>query len=333
MKLLKKNEISPLKWQQLINESPFASFFQTKACYDFYVNLSFLEPFVFGVEENEKLVALVCGYIIADGNVLKQFFSRRAIVPGGVLIHPEATEQAIFLMLNETNNQLKNKAIYTEFRNYFDYSKYKSVLNKVGFEYKEHLNFHVETTNVETALKNLSSTKRRDLKLSKKEGATITDTKNEADVSAYFELLNDLYKTKIKTPLFPIEFFSKIILLPECHLFAIHLNNELIGGSLCVEMPNKILYEWFVCGKDGKYKNIFPSTLATWAAIEFAAENRFAYFDMMGAGKPDEGYGVREFKSKFGGELVQHGRFLHINQPLMFKIGKKAVEFLRKRKK
>lgn len=31
---------------------------------------------------------------------------------------------------------------------------------------------------------------------------------------------------------------------------------------------------------------------------------------MMGAGVPnDGGYGVRDFKAKFGGELVEYGRF------------------------
>jgi lipid II:glycine glycyltransferase (peptidoglycan interpeptide bridge formation enzyme) len=93
------------------------------------------------------------------------------------------------------------------------------------------------------------------------------------------------------------------------------------------------LYEWFVCGLDGQFKNVFPSTVATWAAIEYAAKNGLIRFDMMGAGKPDEGYGVREFKSKFGGTLVEHGRFLHVLNPLLYAIGKKAVQILKKSKK
>jgi len=52
----------------------------------------------------------------------------------------------------------------------------------------------------------------------------------------------------------------------------------------------------------------------------------------MGAGKPDEGYGVRDFKAKFGGELVEHGRFIHINQPVLYTIGKQAVKFLKRKK-
>ena len=48
----------------------------------------------------------------------------------------------------------------------------------------------------------------------------------------------------------------------------------------------------------------------------------------MGAGTPDSDYGVREFKSKFGGELVEYGRYVKINKPLLFSIGKFGLKVL-----
>ena len=56
----------------------------------------------------------------------------------------------------------------------------------------------------------------------------------------------------------------------------------------------------------------------------------FSVFDMMGAGKPDEDYGVRDFKARFGGKLVEEGRFVHIAHPLLYKIGKWGVKLLKK---
>jgi len=332
MEILINNTIPTDQWKELEACSLTASYFQAKSCYDFYNSLNFAQGFVYAVKNDGKLKALVCGYIMADGGTLKQLFSKRAIIPGGVMMHPECSAKELALLLTATRKELKSKAIYTEMRNYFDYSTYKTVFEQNGFAYKAHLNFHVATPTVDLALKNLSSTKRRDVKLSLKEGASITDTKSQADWDAYFELLNNLYSSKIKTPLFPKSFFDQLVHQPEAHLFAIHFNGELIGGSLCVELKDRILYEWFVCGKDGQFKNIYPSTLATWAAIAFAAEQNHSYFDMMGAGKPDEGYGVRDFKSKFGGELVEHGRFLSINNPLLYSIGKKTIEIIKKRK-
>jgi lipid II:glycine glycyltransferase (peptidoglycan interpeptide bridge formation enzyme) len=228
---------------------------------------------------------------------------------------------------------LRRKAIYLEIRNYNSYSQYKNAFNATGFSYQPHLNFHVSTPDVETALKNLSTTRRREIKLSIKSGAVWYETKNYNDIKTYYKILEDLYRTKVKTPLYPLEFFEKLADNTNGKIFIVKLNEKIIGGSVCVVLPDKTIYEWFVCGLDGQIKNVFPSTLATWAAIEYASTGRYICFDMMGAGKPGDEYGVRDFKSKFGGELVENGRFLSINNPLLFNIGKIAVNILRYKKK
>jgi hypothetical protein len=323
------DEINPMQWQTLLDQSATATFFQSRECFDFYNSLSFLKPFVYGVSENDTLVGILCGYIIADGNVLKRFFSRRAIVPGGVLLSPDASEAAVKQLLGKAKTELSRKAIYLELRNYNDYTAFRPAMERAGFEYRPHLNFHVDTPDVETASKQLSSTKRRDVKLSRKEGADWAETTDINDLKAYYGILHNLYETRIKTPLFPFEFFEKLTRQPNGKLFVIKYKGQVIGGSVCMVLPGNTVYEWFVCGLDGQVKNIFPSTLATWAAIEYAASNGYARFDMMGAGKPDEGYGVREFKSKFGGELVEHGRFLFVCNPRLYALGKYIVKKLK----
>jgi len=326
------SEIDQNQWDELVIKSPTSSFFQTRECYDFYASLSFLKPFIYGVTVEGQLMGLLCGYIISDGNILKRFFSRRAIVPGGLLLDESISHEALQQFLEHAARELSRNAIYLEIRNYNDFSIYHTSFESAGFSFKPHLNFHVATPNVETALMQLNTTKRRDIKLSRKEGADWMETKDPEDLKTYYGLLQSLYKTKIKTPLFPYEFFEKLVLLPQGKLFVVKYRGNIIGGSVCVLLPDQSVYEWFVCGLDGQTKNIFPSTLATWAAIEYAASNGYARFDMMGAGKPDEGYGVREFKSKFGGELVEYGRFLYICKPLLYNLGKYIIRKLKSTK-
>jgi len=328
MKLLKGNEIDIEKWQQLVDQSPNASFFQSKACYDFYCSLSFLEPFLIGVEENNKLIALVCGYVIADGNKIKQFFSRRAIVPGGLLINSECPETAIEVLLNETIKSLKKKAIYIEFRNYSDYRKHKSSIEKTGFLYQSHLNFHLSVTPIENVLSNISESKLRQIKQSEKVGIVCEEVKNELDIQLFYNQLNNIYTSKIKTPLFPIEFFLKIANQEFSKFYIIKSGEKIKGGIVCV-YDHKKVYEWFVCGNDAEKSSIYPSVYATWAGIKFASENGFEVFDFMGAGKPGKNYGVRDFKAKFGGELVEHGRFLYICSPLLYFIGKTVIKLIK----
>jgi len=81
---------------------------------------------------------------------------------------------------------------------------------------------------------------------------------------------------------------------------------------------------------DLQYKDLFPSVLATWAPIQYACQNGLKYFDFMGAGRPDTDYGVREFKSKFGGKQVSYGRYLRINKPMLYQIGKSGIHLLKK---
>ena len=256
--------------------------------------------------------------------------SRRAIVPGGLLLDDTISAEALRELMRQVVSRLSSKAIYIEIRNYKDYTPYKDILQSSGFQYYPHLNFHVTTSSVDAALKNLSSTKRRDIKLSLKQGAVIEQTNNSVDIHNFYYILKNLYDTKIKTPLFPVAFFENIVRRDFGKLFVVKKDNEVIGGSLCVTLSNRVMYEWFVCGEDRKYKNIFPSTMATWAAIEYAASNGFDYFDMMGAGKPEDDYGVRDFKSRFGGEMVEHGRFKCVINPLLYGIGSWGVKLLKK---
>lgn len=325
------SEIDKTQWDALVEQSPTASFFQTRECYEFYEALSFMKPFVVGVSENEKLVGVLCGYVIAEENSIKRFFSERAIVPGGLLLDVATSSEAICVLLNAVKKTMSRRAIYLEIRNYNDFSVHRSTIESNGFSYLPHLNYQIEISNPKTALGALSDSKRRQLKTSQKAGVEWVETSNRLDVSVFYHKLKSLYDSKLKIPLFPLEFFEKLVELPSGKLLVVKHNGEIVGGMACVGLQGKVLYEWFVCGDDSNGKNMYASVVATWAGIEYAARNNYKRFDFMGAGKPDKKYGVREFKSKFGGELVEQGRFLYICKPLLYSIGSKYISLITNR--
>lgn len=330
IELISGNNIDVIQWDQLIETSPFSSFFQTKECYQFYCSLSFVDAFVYGVQEDNKLKGLVCGYIVSNGGIIKKFFSRRAIVPGGVLLANDISEEAIERLMNYTSAQLRKKAIYIECRNSHDYGRHKPVFENTKFHYDSYLNFIVDVENCENPFCKLSSSKRRQINLSRKAGVSITESKDKDDLDQFYTILKDLYKNKIKKPLFPKEFFEKLIQLQEGHLFVAKYNQQVISGMISVSLGKDTLYEWFVCGDKEEYNYLYPSVAITYCAIEYAAKKRYKKFDFMGAGKPNEDYGVREFKEKFGGELVEFGRFIRINNKILYNIGKIAIKLMSK---
>ena len=150
------------------------------------------------------------------------------------------------------------------------------------------------------------------------------------DVRDFYSILHALYRDKVKTPLFPLSFFEYLFNQDYARFFMVKYNNRLIGGRICVFLKGYTLYDWFACGEDGVYKNIYPSSVATYSSLIFAAKNNISLFDFMGAGKPNEDYGVRDFKASYGGILVEHGRFQNIIAPVLYRIGKLGISILKK---
>lgn len=324
------NEINLSQLSSLIKRAT-ATWFQSAEAYNFYASLpNLFEPFVFGIENDDLLKGIIVGYITKENSFIKQILTRRAIIIGGPALADDITDEELSLLLSTTKSELRHKAIYVETRNFNDYSKWRTVFEKCGFKYEPHLNFHVDTTSEDVINSNLGKSRKRDIKTSFRDGATIVENPTVSQVESYYEILSNLYKSKVKTPLFPFEFFKKLWENKDGRFLLVQLNDSIIGGTVCVEEKNKCLYEWFVCGKDGEYKSIFPSSVATYAGIKYASEHGCTKFDMMGAGSPAESYGVRDFKAKFGGKLVEHGRFCYVCKPLLYQIGKLGVWILKR---
>ena len=335
IQILTYNEINKQQWQLLLEQSATATWFQTPEAYEFYASVSEMIPFVTAVENNGKLRAVCVGYTTKETNTIKQYLTCRAIIIGGPLLVDDATDEEVATLLKAVTNAftpytLHPTPIYIESRNFHDYSKWRNIFEQCGFAYQPHLNFHVDCMQ-ENMLATMSESRRRQIKKAIKSGVEIIEAQSQDDVIAYYEILKDLYINKVKTPLFPVEFFLSFFDNSFGKYLLVKYEGKIIGGIMCPILKARTIYEWFVCGLDEQYKNQYPSVMATYAAIEYANSNNISCFDFMGAGKPDEAYGVRDFKARFGGEMVEHGRYLCVRKPLLYNIGKLGVKLLKRR--
>lgn len=327
------NDAMVEQWGALATRSPWATWFQTQEAYTFYSQQpNEMQPFVFGVSENGLLTGIVVGYITQEQSAIKHFFTRRAIIIGGALLDEHISDEALSALLSTTRKELHHKAIYIETRNFNDYSRWKDIFCAQGFAYQPHLNFHIDTSSLETAQANIGKHRWKYIRLSIRDGATMVENPTIEQVRECYAVLVELYRDKVKTPLFSIEFFEKLYEMPNAKFLLVEFEGKIIGGTICVSLPNKALYEWFVCGNDNYHKGIRPSSVATWYGMEYAATHNYPRFDLMGAGVPDKPYGVRDFKAEFGGKLVEHGRFLCVLKPWLYKCGVLGVKILKMHK-
>ncbi len=294
-------------------------------------------------------------------------FTTRTVVYGGPLLaegrrlEREMTLKALLGSLHDTAGK---QSLFTQFRNFSDLTEYIPLFHAQKYRYHDRLNLLVDTPDKDTAWKNMSATRRRQVRKSLANGAEIIYNPSSAEIDQFYDILKTLYRKKVRKPLPSRTFFHALnpnsakpkesceLSVESCQLnsqptthnsqptshnsqptthnsqltshttILVQHNNRIIGGIACPILPGKAMYEWYVCGLDREYKphDIYPSVLATWAAIDYAAENGIPTFDFMGLGKPDEKYGVRDFKARFGGKWVNYGRFSRVNKRVFYAV-------------
>ena len=180
------------------------SLFLSQEYNHFLSETGFLIPFRISISRECQDVGIIQGYIQKDGGQLKRFFSRRAIINGGPYFDGSISEEEIRNLLRECIKGLKGKVIYIESRNFQDYSKFNHVFEECGFIYEPHYDFIINTESLEVAEANLGKSRKRDIKASLKNGAFIIEDASEEQIKSFYGVLSNLYKTKVKTPLFPL---------------------------------------------------------------------------------------------------------------------------------
>ena len=343
-RILTYDQIDRQQWSELVRTSETGTWFQSPEAYDFFASLpALMEPFVYGVGNDEKLHAVCVGYVTKERSPIKQFFTRRAIITGGPCLANDCVNEEVKLLLSTLNfpylqiaplgrelSTGSSAPIYIETRNFNDYSRWKSAFIAAGFAYQPHLNFHVDCTDKVQMDSRLSDTRAKQVRRARRAGVEIKEVRQEGEIREWYAILHEMYRTKVKTPLWPVAFFIRAHECGAARFLMVKEDERIIGGLMMVE-DEKCVYEWFECGRDTEYERLYPSVMATYAGMEYAAAHGLACCDFMGAGEPGVPYGVRDFKARFGGELVEHGRFLYVCKPMLYSIGKLGVKFLKRK--
>lgn len=249
-----------------------------------------------------------------------KFMSSRDIIIGGPIIK-NANSIALKKILNVYVKQ-STLPVYSEFRNLFDQTNNKEIFAKNDIMFEEHLNIIVDISVDEDSLrKSLKANARRNIQKSIKEGCEFNEDTTISSLKDSYQILKEVYE-RAKLPLPGLSYFENMLRNSirgnELKNFKVKYNNETIACMLCVVSNNKI-YEYYT-GAFQNYYNKYPNYLLTWEIFIWGKKNNINTFDFGGAGKPDIPYGVRDFKLKFGGELINYGRFTRINYPLVYKV-------------
>ncbi len=310
---------------RFVSDHPLGNYFQSPHLYSLHLKTPNCVPvYLISCDESGEIDGVLLANLQSEGRSLKGRFSSRCVAVGGPLVKNNDSRLGKSL-ITTLLHEMDRKSVYVEFRQMFVEDSLDPMFTTHGLDRIEYYNFIMPVENLAEVRKRLHRNRRRQIDKSLKEGAKIQVACKTEEVREYYDILSFLYRTKVKKPLPPFQLFENFFLDNSTgKFFLVEYQGKVIGGAVC-PIYKRTVYEWYLCGLDRDYKNLYPSAVATWAPIEYAANNGLKTFDFMGAGPSDKEYGVREFKERFGGELVRYNRFLKVNNRLLYQVGKAGL--------
>ena len=311
------------KWSEFILNHENGNVFQTPEYFDLCNSIPEYSGVVLFCNKGDEIFGALVSVIQREFSGILGKVTARSVILGGPLVKDNDPEIAS-LLITEYNKGVRSKALFSQFRNLRDMSSFGDSFSTNGYGYEDHLDIHINLSKGEDLLwKEMYSIRRWEVKRSMKHGVQVllVDPEKQGVMESCYDLLKLRYK-KEGLPLPKIDYFRNAAkYLGEngiFRLFIAEVDSKIIGFmmTLCFK---EVMYDWYMAVSD-KDSDKFPNALFLWKAFLWGIDNEYKIFDFGGAGKPDKPYGVREYKKKFGGEIVNFGRYEIVHKKVLYAI-------------
>jgi serine/alanine adding enzyme len=328
-------ELDERAWKEFIQDHPQANIFHSPEMFRVYQNTSGYDAQLWAaVDEAGQILALMLPVQISLFSGPLQRITSRAVVFGSVLVVDQpAAEPALEKLLAAYADDTGGAYLFTELRNVSDLSPWQPVLERSGFTYEEHLNYLVDLTQDEEELFARISSRTRSYirKAMRQEEMVLREVTDRTELPVMYELLHQTYQNA-QVPLSDISLFENAfdILRPlgMARFLAVYLDDKPVAVSIDLLFKDRVYY-WYG-GMDRDYSKQHPNEYLRWSVIQRGKLEGYAIFDFGGAGRPDQVYGVRDFKAKFGGDLVGYGRNVYEHSPRLLRLSTLGYGVVRK---
>lgn len=326
-------ELDPGLWREFLHNNPRASIFHTPEMFEVFTRAKGHEPGLWvALDPDDCPIALFTPVRIALLGRPAGSLVSRAVAFGGVVCAGDATGRAALDLVLRAYEQTRSASVlFTELRNTTPVDCLLPTLDTHGYQHEDHLNFLIDLTQSETALwGNIRSNARRNVRKAETMGVTVDEVTDPAELAPIYLVLKAVYK-RLQVPLPDISLFQSAfdVLYPRdmMRVLVARIDDALIGALTLLIHQGMMTY-WYT-GTLREFSAHRPADLLVWHALKLGATSGCRLFDFGGGGRPDEEYGVRDFKAKFGGELVDLGRNTCVHAPLRLRIAVAGYELSR----
>lgn len=319
-------------WDQFVLNHPYGNIFQTSAMAKVYSKTNKYDSVRLVAKDADSgdLLALVQGSLICEMRGILSPFSSRSVIQGAPLFqNSESGIKAFHKLMKHYNKLVGNKIVYTQIRNMWDTGDYSEMLEDMGYEYEKHLDFLIDLDRDEEEIRSgISKSRRKGINRAERDGIFVKRIESDKELALCYDLVLETY-SRFKIPMADFSLFEaayEILSVTEnADFFIAYKDEEAVGTRITLNYKDMV-YDWYAGSKPDV--NYVDEALV-WHILKENA-GKYRVFDFGGAGHPDKPYGVREFKRRFGGEMVEFGRYEKIHSEIRKYIAMEGLKLYNK---
>jgi len=299
-------------WRRFVENHPLGNVFHTPEMHSAFGRATKHRADLWAAADGSRVLALLLPVQVSVLGGPARSLATRAVVYGG-LLHATGAEgvSAAEQLMSAYNGGVDRSVLYTEVRNIHDASASQAVLRRHGFAFEPHLNYLVHLEEGPAAVfSRIGKRTRKHIRHAQNQGrVTVEQTVTPEGLAECYSLLCDTYR-RARVPLADLSLFEAALEVLGARGM-VRFTRAVVGSTtaaVSVDLVYKdVVYGWYG-GTDRRLANESPNEMLTWHLLEWASREGYRIYDFGGAGRPDVPYPVRDFKAKFGGELVNYGR-------------------------
>ncbi|MCA9263208.1 MAG: GNAT family N-acetyltransferase [Planctomycetales bacterium] len=319
------------QWDAFVSAHPRGSIFHTRAMVRTFRHTRGYEPLaIAAVDDAGQIRALlVAARIQTLPGWASQFASRSVFFAEPICDSTDDGQAALKQLLQYHDQEVGRRTLFAEVRAQWAPDAEQHVLETQEYQFQEYLNYLVPlTSDTDTLWNNLQKSCRQKIRRSLRRGVEVRLETDANAVDRLYGLLKISYG-RSRVPLADVSLFQaawRELRQGQVQIRTVYHDGRAVAAGI-VLIDHRVMYAWY--GGAERVKGIAPFDCLTWSEIEAAAEQGLTLYDFGGAGWPDENYGPREFKAKFGGRLVQYGRYRRVYSPWRVAAAKTAYSAAR----
>jgi serine/alanine adding enzyme len=319
------NSIDEKAWRTFVDQHPCGNVFHTPEMIQVFERAKgYRAELWVAVGDAGQVLALFLPVQVTIMDGLLRRLSTRAIAYGSILCtSDDAGHEALSVLLRTYSHEAGHKSLLTELRNLSDMHNIQPVLEKSGFSYEEYLDYLINLDcTPEQLLQNIGSRTRKHIRHGLRKGiVTVKPIIDRNQIRLWYEIIRMSYAAA-RIPLADLSMFESAfdILQPRgmIRFLVAQIGTTYVAAS--AELLYKdVIYGWY-SGVNRAYADDYPGEMLMWDILEWGVKAGYKRYDFGGAGKPAEVYSVRDFKAKFGGDLVCFGRNTKVHCPGLLRV-------------